>query len=99
METRRRDRRQHSCNLARQHRPQKNAAMFARTALRRLSVAPVRNASSLVIGEHAAGALAAGTYHAIGAASQLGGDVSRTATCAHNLHSPPPPWCSANRLR
>ena len=52
--------------------------MWARHGLRRLSVAaaPCRYASTLVIGEHVAGALAAGTYHAIGAANQLGGDVS-----------------------
>ena len=52
--------------------------MWARHGLRRLSAAaaPCRYASTLVIGEHAAGALAAGTYHAIGAASQLGGEVS-----------------------
>lgn len=52
----------------------------ARHGLRRLSgvaaTSPCRHASTLVIGEHAAGALAAGTYHAIGAASQLGGEVS-----------------------
>ena len=51
--------------------------MWARHGLRRLSgaVVPACHASTLVIGEHSAGALAAGTYHAIGAANQLGGDV------------------------
>ncbi len=55
--------------------------MWARHGLRRLSVAaaPGRYASTLVIGEQSAGALAAGTYHAIGAANQLGGDVSERA--------------------
>eukprot|EP01046_Picozoa_sp_COSAG06_P068495 COSAG06_NODE_18240_length_896_cov_2.814304_1_plen_121_part_10 len=74
--------------------------MLARGLARRLSIAtaaPCRHASSLVVAEHSAGALAAGTYHAIGAASQLGGDV-RESPCllrepAASLYPSPPHPC------
>jgi hypothetical protein len=53
------------------------AARQLRAASWRKTFSSASGAKSLVVAEHADGAMAAATLHAIGAANQLGGEVPR----------------------